>query len=169
MKLAFGILLTAVVLFVFGYIYWMVNPLPNQAMKSAPDPNAAATAVTQQFPESGVYSVMQSGTSAMVIVNHGVSTEGADPMAMARGFIHYLAVAVILAIMLPNGARVSAHVRRGFIVGLAAVVLIEGSDVIWWGYAWGWKLWGAGYHLLVFVIGALVLSKFLPQDPDLVV
>ncbi|MYJ74674.1 MAG: hypothetical protein F4089_06045 [Gammaproteobacteria bacterium] len=88
---------------------------------------------------------------------------------MARGFIHYLVVAVILAIMLPNGARVSAHVRRGFIVGLAAVVLIEGSDVIWWGYAWGWKLWGAGYHLLVFVIGALVLSKFLPQDPDLVV
>ena len=53
-------------------------------------------------------------------------------------------------------------------MGLAAVILVEGSDIIWWGYTWGWKLWGATYHILVFVIGALVLSKFLPGDPDLI-
>ena len=47
---------------------------------------------------------------------------------------------------------------------VAAVVLVEGSDLVWWGYPLAWKLWGAVYHVLVFVIGALVMSKFLPPS-----
>lgn len=72
-------------------------------------------------------------------------------------------IAGILAIVLQNAAPLAAHVRRAFTTGLAAVILVEGSDIVWWGYTWGWKLWGAVYHVLVFVIGALVLSKFLPD------
>ena len=167
MKLPLGILTTAVVLFVFGFLYWGANPLPNQALNTPPDTNAAAAAVVEQFPESGMYSFMGPGLSATVLVDHEASAE-VDPVAMLYGFIHYLVIAGLLAVVLQNGASVSAHVRRAFIMGLAAVVLVEGSDIIWWGHPWGWKLWGAAYHVLVFVIGALVLSKFLPRDPDVV-
>ena len=167
MRASLGILVTAAVLFVFGFLYWAVNPLPNEALNTVPDADAAATAVAEQFPETGMYSFMQSGLSATVIVNHGASEE-VDPLVMVYGFIHYLVIAAVLAVVLQSGAPLSAHVRRAFILGLAAVVVVEGSDIIWWGYTWGWKLWSAAYLVLVFVIGALVLSKFLPRDPDLV-
>lgn len=161
MKLSLGILVTTVVLFVFGFLYWAANPLPSQSLNAVPDSDAAASAVREQFPATGMYSFSQSGLSATVIVNHEASTEAADPLVMLYGFLHYLVIAGVLAVVLQNGASVSAHLRRAFIMGLAAVILVEGSDIIWWGYTWGWKLWGALYHVLVFVIGALVLSKFL--------
>ncbi|MDE0178232.1 MAG: hypothetical protein OXP36_06505 [Gammaproteobacteria bacterium] len=167
MKTSFGILVTAIVLFVFGFLYWAANPLPNQALNTVPDADAAASAVAEQFPETGMYSFMQSGIGATVIVNHGASEE-VDLLVMVYGFIHYLLIAAVLAVVLRTGAPLSAHVRRAFILGLAAVVVVEGSDIIWWGYTWGWKLWSAAYLVLVFVIGALVLSKFLPRDPDIV-
>lgn len=167
MKLSLGILLTAIVLFVFGFLYWSVNPLPDKALDTVPDSAAAAVAIGEQFPESGMYNVMQSGLWATVIVNHE-ATEEVDPWVMLYGFIHYLVIVILLAVVLQNGAPVASHVRRAFIMGLAAVILVEGSDIIWWGYTWGWKLWGAAYHILVFVIGALLLSKFLPRDTDIV-
>ena len=167
MKLTLGILLTAIVLFLFGFLYWAANPLPEKALDTVPDSDAAAAAIGEQFPESGMYSVIQPGLAATVIVNHGASEE-VDPLAMLYGFIHYLAIVIVLAVVLQNGASVASHVRRAFIMGLAAVILVEGADIIWWGYTWGWKLWGAAYHVLVFVIGALVLSKFLPRDDDIV-
>ena len=76
-----------------------------------------------------------------------------------------LLIAMVLAVVLRSGAPLSAHVRRAFIRGLAAVIVVEGSDIIRWGDTCGWKLWGAAYHVLVFVIGPLVLSKFLSRDP----
>ncbi|MDE0660974.1 MAG: hypothetical protein OXI79_15145 [Gammaproteobacteria bacterium] len=167
MRASLGILVTAVVLFVFGFLYWAANPLPNAALNAVGDAGAAARAVGEQFPETGMYSFIGSGLSATVIVNHG-ATEDVDPLVMVYGFIHYLLIAAILAVVLRSGAPLSAHVRRAFILGLAAVVVVEGSDIVWWGYTWGWKLWSAVYHVLVFVIGALVLSKFLPRDPDIV-
>ena len=165
MKLSIGVLVTAVVLFVFGFLCWAANPLPYQALNTVPDPALAATPDDEQFPETGMYKLVQSGLTATVIVNHEAS-EGADPLAMLYGFVHYLVIAVVLAFVLRNGAPLSSHLRRAFVMGLAAVILVEGSDIVWWDYTWGWKLWGIAYHVLVFVIGALVLSKFLPRDRD---
>ena len=167
MKLALGILVTTVVLFVFGFLYWAANPLPNKALNTVPKPDAAAVAIGEQFPDDGMYSLVRQGLSAMVIVNHDFPEE-VDPVAMSYGFLHYLVIVIFLAVVLQNGATVSAHVRRAFIMGLGAVILVEGADLIWWGYTWGWKLWGAAYHILVFVLGALLLSKFLPRDPNVV-
>ena len=167
MKTSIGIVVTAVVLFVFGFLYWAANPLPNEALNTVPDADAAASAVGEQFPETGMYNVMHSGIAATVIVNHDASEE-VDALAMVYGLAHYLLIAAVLAVVLQSGAPLSAHLRRAFILGLAAVVVVEGSDIIWWGYTWGWKLWSAAYHLLVFVIGALVLSRFLPRDSDIV-
>ena len=61
-----------------------------------------------------------------------------------------------------RGAGLGATVRRAAVLGLASVVIIEGTDVVWWGYPLAWKLWGAAYHVLLFVLGALVLTWFLP-------
>ena len=82
---------------------------------------------------------------------------------MVYGFVHYIVIAILLAAVLRRGATLTEHTRRATLLGLIAVVLVEGSDLVWWGYPLGWKLWGAAYHVLVFTIGALVLFRFLPS------
>ena len=167
MKLAIGVVVTAIALFVFGFLYWAANPLPSASWGTVPDPAAAQEAVQAQFPETGVYNIPGPGVVpaevwAMVFVRHELPESVPDWAEMLKGFAHYLLVAGVLALVLQRGAPLGANVRRAALLGLAAVVVVEGSDVVWWGYPLGWKLWGAVYHVLIFVLGALALGKFLP-------
>ena len=123
MKLAVGVVVTALALFVFGFLWWAMGY------------------VRHELPESSV----------------------PDLAEMLKGFVHYLLVAGVLALLLERGATLGANVRRAALIGLAAVVVVKGSDVVWWGYPLGWTLLGAVYHVLLFVLGALTLGKFLPQ------
>ena len=168
MKLTIGIVVNAVVLFVFGFLFWAANPLPGNTWNSAPDPGAAESALIEQFPDTGVYGVPGAGgtptaVQAMIYVNHEPPENPMDPVTMVYGFIQYLVVGVVLVIVLQRGGTLGSQVGRAALLGLAAVVVIEGSDLIWWLYPLEWKLWAAVYHVLVFVISALVLSKFLPE------
>ena len=117
MKLTIGVFVTAVVLFVFGFLYWAVNPLVNESLNAAPDPARATAAVREQFPETGIYSVpapdgAPSGVRAMVIVDHEVPDNAADPLAMVYGFVHYIVIAILLAAILRRGATLAEHTRR---------------------------------------------------------
>lgn len=171
MKLTIGIVLNAVALFVFGFLFWAANPLPGQTWNLAPDPGGAESALIEQFPETGVYGVPGADSSpgtptvvqAMVYVNHEPPENPMDPVTMVSGFIQYLVVGVVLVFVLRRRGTLGSQVARAALLGLAAVVVIEGSDLIWWLYPLGWKLWAAVYHVLVFVISALVLSRFLPE------
>lgn len=171
MKQALGIVVTALALFVFGFVFWGLNPLPYAAWHVAPDPDAAQAATMEQFPETGVYGVPGSGMTptdiwAMVYVRHDLPETLPDAGELLIGLIHYLIVALVLAWLLPRGQTLQQHCAKAAALGVAAVIVIEGSDVVWWGYPWAWKAWGAIYHVLVFVLGALVLSKFLPASDD---
>lgn len=167
MKLAIGIVLAALALFVFGFLYWAVNPLAYGSWNELPDPAGAKAAARAQFPATGVYGFprpgeMADGMSAIVYVRHDLPESSPDPVELLKGLAHYVLVAAVLALVLPRGAGLAATVRRAAVLGLASVVIIEGTDVVWWGYPLAWKLWGAAYHVLLFVLGALVLTWFLP-------
>ena len=171
MKLAIGIVVTALTLFVFGFLFWGANPLPYATWHVAPDPDAAQAAVVAQFPESGVYGVPNAGSVpddvwALVYVDHDLPETLPDPMEMLGGLLHYLIVALLLAWLLPRDQTLKQHCAKAAMLGLAAVIVVEGSDVVWWRYPWDWKAWGAVYHMLVFVIGALVLSRFLVRGAN---
>lgn len=168
MKLAAGIVVTALALFVFGFLFWGANPLPYASWNETPDPAAAEAAVQAQFPQTGVYSVpnageVPSGVWAMLYVRHHPPQSVPALGEMLKGLAHYLLVAGVLALVLRHRAALGETVRRAAVLGVAAVVVVEGSDVAWWGYPLAWKLWGAAYHVLVFALGALVLAWFLPQ------
>lgn len=167
MKLAVGIVVTALALFVFGFLYWAVNPLAYASWNDLPDPAATKAAARAQFPATGVYGFPRPGETAdgmwaMVYVRHDLPESAPDPVELLKGLAHYVLVAAALALVLPRGAGLTATVRRAAILGLVAVAIIEGTDVVWWGYPLAWKLWGAVYHMLLFVLGALVLAWFLP-------
>lgn len=169
MKLAVGVVVTALALFVFGFLYWAVNPLSYGSWNELPDPSAAKAATRAHFPATGVYGFPRPGETAegmwaMIYVRHDVPDSAPDPVELLKGLAHYVLVAVALALVLPRGAGLGATVGRAAILGLAAVVIVEGTDVVWWGYPLAWKLWGAAYHVLLFVLGALVLTRFLPAS-----
>lgn len=168
MKLGVGIVLTALALFVFGFLYWGANPLPYASWNEPPDSAAATAATRAHFPRTGVYGLPRPGEApdgvwAMVYVRHELPPSLPDLGELLKGFAHYLLVAGALALVLRRRAGLAATVRRAAVLGVVAVVVVEGTDVAWWGYPLAWKLWGVAYHMLLFVLGALTLTWFLPD------
>lgn len=165
-----GIGLTAIVLFLFGFLYWGISPLPYTALRSTADQEAALGDLKRHFPDTGAYLVpsadnmalLAEGLQAMIYVDHGIPASQPDPQAMALGLVHNVLIALAVFLLLRNQQGMSRHLRTGALAGLAAVVVIEGSDVAWWLYPLSWKLHGAAYHFLCFVLAAALLSRFVP-------
>ncbi len=169
-----GIGVTAVVLFIFGFVYWALSPLPYTSWNATADPEAALGIVKRHFPESGVYSLpgadnmelLAEGSQAMIYVDHGLSASQPDPKDMALGFLHNILMAVVVFLLIRHQNGMSQYLKTGALAGLAAVVVIEGSDVAWWLYPLSWKLHGAVYHFLCFVLAAALLGKFIPARQE---
>ena len=173
-KVTAGIVLTAVVLFIFGFLYWGISPLPYTALNSAADQEAALVDIKRHFPDTGAYMVpaaanmelLAKGSQAVVYVDHEVPASQPDLQAMALGFVHNVLMALVVFLLLRHQEGMSQHLRTGALVGLAAVVVIEGSDTLWWLYPLSWKIHGVVYHFLCFVLAAALLSKFMPATQE---
>ncbi len=175
-KTVLGVLIAGVVLFVFGFVYWAMNPLPYAAANSVTDAAAVQSAAAALFPEDGFYMVpgpsndpaaldlLKSGPSVLLSIDHS-PTPGADPGALGTGFIHNLISALLLALLLRSTAGFAAKVALGTLLGVIATVVINGSEVIWWQQPLNWQLHHMIYYVLYFAIGATVLAMFLP-DPS---
>ena len=50
-----GVILAALAMFTWGFIYWGASPLPYQSWKHTNDDEAAGQALLEHFPESGTY------------------------------------------------------------------------------------------------------------------
>lgn len=169
-----GIGVTAVVLFIFGFLYWGLSPLPYTSLNATADQEAALGDLRRHFPETGAYLVpapdnmelLAKGSQAMIYVDHEVPASQPDPGAMALGLVHNILIALVVFLLLRNQEGMSQYLRTGALAGLAAVVVIEGSDVLWWLYPLSWKLYGAVYHFLCFVLAAALLGKFMPAREE---
>ena len=75
----------------------------------------------------------------MVYVDHEVPASQPNPQAMALGLVHNILMALVVFLLLRHQEGMSQHLRTGALVGLAAVVVIEGSDTLWWLYPLSWK------------------------------
>ncbi len=169
-----GIGLTAIALFIFGFLYWGISPLPYTALNSAADQEAALGDIKRHFPDTGAYMVpaaadmelLAEGSQAVVYVDHEVPASQPDPRDMALGLAHNILMALVVFLLLRNQQGMSQHLRTGALAGLAAVVVIEGSDTLWWLYPLSWKIHGVAYHFLCFVLAAALLSKFMPARQE---
>ena len=165
-----GIGVTAVALFIFGFVYWGLSPLPYASWNATAEPEAALGGVKRHFPESGVYDLpgadnmelLAEGTRAMIYVAHDLPAAQPDPRELALGLLHNVLMALALFLLLRHQNGMAQYLKTGALAGLAAVVVIEGSDVAWWLYPLSWKIHGAVYHFLCFVLAAALLGKFIP-------
>ena len=176
-KTTVGVLVTGLVLFVFGFAYWAVNPLPYSAWNEVSDIAAAQSGAAALFPEDGIYFLpgrgndpavqqfMDTGPSVYLTIDH-TPTSGADPVAMGLGFVHNVLSALLIVLLLRSVSGLGPRVGAGALVGVVAAFVINGSEVIWWQQPFSWIVHQMIYYVLYFAIGAAVLGFFTAEAAE---
>ena len=176
LRTAFGCILAAILIFFWGFIYWGLGPYPSLIWKQVADHEAASRALREHFPERGTYFLpgpvddakehearFERGPVAMVHMVHPQGHAMFDPSVMGQGFVLNLVVVILVAVLLHNLALPTylGRVAMVTLVGIAASLLIDGGDVVWWQISWEWKLYQAVYDVSVWVLAGLVLAALV--------
>lgn len=176
-KTIIGIIVTTLLLYIWGFVYWGVSTLPYSAWQQTPDDEAAQEMLIEHFPESGTYfipgmnndpevrtALYANGPTGFVHIRHGGSLE-TDPTTMIAGFLLNLAVVILLvAFFKAAGAReFRDFARLSLAAGAVAVVAIDVGDMIWWQIPVEWKIWQLIYDFSLWLIAGHLLGIFMKQ------
>jgi len=176
-KSILGAVVTGFVLFMFGFVYWAISPLPYTSWNEVDDVAAAQATAAQLFPLDGIYhlpgagndaesqKLLETGPSVFVTINHSPAS-GADPASLAIGFVHNVLSAGLIGLAIVGVAGLRPRINRALMIGVLAVFVINGSEVIWWEAPVGWLAHQIIYYLIYFALAAVVLNYFLPRADD---
>ncbi len=176
-----GVVLATVVLFLYGSLFWGVNPLPCSAWQQTNGDEAAGMALREHFPTPGTYylpgryndeeTLNRLYTTGPVALLHIAALDGLpmiEPSIMGKGLLLNLAMVLILAAILRSALPVlptyGSKVKLAALIGLAAAVLIDGGQAVWWRVSVSWQMHLFLYDLTAFVVAALVLAPFIRPD-----
>ena len=167
-----AVLITAVVLFLYGFLYWAVNPLPYTALNKVKNEQVTQQGVARLFPNSGAYLIpgpgsefaenLAKGPAVLLSIDHSPSAEG-EPLDLFIGFLINLASAYLLALILGKVSGRSERMQVAVITGVLATLLINGSEVVWWLQPLNWVAYHMLYFVIYFVIAGALLCRLLPD------
>jgi hypothetical protein len=177
MKAMIGIVLAAVAMFVWGFLFWTVLPFSKAILRNAPDETALAQALGAQLKDSGVYvlpgmnagqpeaeyvSRSKAGPLAWVIFRR----EGTDPMSpttFVAGFVHMLVSVSLLAWLLKLAGPDTYTGRFGLalVASLAGSVFSNLGKPIWWIQPWNFHILNFAYDVTSWALAALLLAHFV--------
>jgi len=110
---------------------------------------------------------LEKGPAILLSIDHRPSAEGA-PLDLFIGFLHNLATAVLLALILRKVKENGERMKVVIVSGVLATVLINGSEVIWWFQPLNWVAYHALYDILYFAIAGALLCRLLPSEEGVV-
>ena len=169
---------TTIVLFVWGFLFWGVNPLPYQSWKQTGDDVRTQEMLRQYFPESGTYFVpgndhdpeelaklYEQGPTGFV----HLTLEGrpqVDLKIMIAGFLLNLAMIILLLLLFrqANCQQMAHYSRVSILTGVTAVIFVNGGNMIWWMAPVSWEIWPAIYNLSSFLIAGHLMGLFLKKS-----
>ena len=174
MKTAIGITITAVALFLWGFVFWTFV-IPDSAMHEVSDNAATQAMLSEHFPAEGVYFIPggdsnnpvwaelhAKGPLAMVSVTDGRPPQEAS--MFIKGIVIEVFIAALIAWMLalaaPSLPGYSQRVIFVCIAGLTATLLTHGRDMVWFGATADWVIPTAAYDFVGWLIAGLILAKF---------
>jgi hypothetical protein len=181
MRFILGVLLGAVAMFLWAFVFWTVIPYPGSVFNTLPNQDVLVPAMQAAMPEDGVYLVpsaepseevmaqKEQGPIATVMFRNG----GADPMdkTMIRGFFHMLGCSCLLAIAVATAGRRTflGRFMLVFWIGLFVAIWAEMSTVIWFYFPIRYGCLQMTYHLSAIAVLGVVLAFFIrpPGDPAL--
>ena len=178
-KTVIGILATTLVIFIWGYIYWGLSPLPYSALHKTTDDAAAQQALDRHFPESGAYMIphrdhdeamamklTERGPVGFVHIRHHVSPRENMVKTMILGAVLTLVIVALLAgfFHVAKAREFRDFTWLSMTAGAVAVVAIHVGDMVWWQMAVGWKFWMLLYDFSVWIIAGHLLGIFMKED-----
>ena len=166
-----GVLVTAIVLFFMGFIYWGINTLPYESWNAVGNDADAQATLAQLMPNDGVYFVpgfrsqagaelLENGPLIQAYVDHSPVSPN-DPSIFLYGFLVNVVTALLLALVLRPEDSLGQHIRTGALIAALAVVAVEINNMVWWQVPLSWQLHLSVYTVLVFLVGAAVTSFFI--------
>jgi hypothetical protein len=181
-RMIIGVAIAAVVLYVWGFLWWGLGPYPWRIWQQPVDEAAARSALKEQFPENGPYFIPaytedteaaeQAYAAGPVAFVHMLHVEGRSIMdagIMVRGFLNNVVAIVLIALVLRKAAPAlpswGRRARFVALVGLAATVLTEIGDAVWWEIDWNWKIYQAAYFMGFWMIAGIILAVFVKSEP----
>ena len=181
MRFILGVVLSAVVLFVWGFVFWTVLPYSPSVFQELPNPTGVVAALNQDGPlESGVYMIpggdpaneetanrYQQGPIATLLFRKD-GANPMDPMVMVKGFLHMLGSSFLLAIVLATAGRRTYMGRflLCFWIGLFVSIWAEMSGVIWYHYPISYACIHQTYHVTSLIVLGAILSFFIQPPGD---
>lgn len=172
MRIALTTLLTAIVLFFFGFVWWgVIMPI---AQPAGVIQDTSIVERMSSLGESGVYfhptytEAPSETASGPMVVLYYVSEIPSMGMMMGLGFAHMLA-ASLLACLAVNYLNPATFSKRFLIVcglGLFTALWADVGNMIWWHHPASWAAYHFGYDLFSWVLAGLVIAALLkPTGP----
>ena len=173
-----GGLLAAVVMFLWGFLYWSVSGISTRILHPVPDELSLAQKLAEVLPQSGGYLMpfpantsteeflkrMASGPLVQILYTR----EGGDPMqasVFVFGFLHMLASALVMGLVLSRTAAAlpgyGARLQLVVIAGLAGSLFANLGRPIWWHQPWDFHLMNFAYEITSWTFAGLVLARFV--------
>lgn len=176
-----GALLSAIVVFFWGYVFWGLSPIPYFFMHRFNDQTEVGKVLERNAPESGVYFLPFPGDATSpdpevrkaLLENHRkgplvevqYNKEGDDmesPVIYAAGFgqilLSSLLVGLLLWMALPNLKTYPMRVLFVFLAGVFASAAITLAGPIWFYHPWQGAANVAIHHLVGWLLAGLVMG-----------
>ncbi len=175
-----GIVVTTVGLFMLGFIYWGLSPMPYDSWKKTEDVAQTQQILRDTFPESGTYfipgrledtelmsSLYAKGPTASIHINLE-GADPADPAIMAQGFVLNLLVVSLMAGLFKvcRAKEYRDFAWISMMVGVIGVVMFDGGHIVWWQEPAGWVAWQMIYNFSALVFVGHILGIFMKEKPE---
>ncbi|HBI42069.1 MAG TPA: hypothetical protein DDY78_04310 [Planctomycetales bacterium] len=183
-RLFVGALLSAVVLFIWGYVFWSASGVMYQFMHRLPDEDKAVQPFQDYGLESGTYLIPFPEPTAMngtdkekesvylarrikgplveIIYRKDGAPSPGNPQVLAVGFCHYFAASLLAAVLLilaqPGLPRYPTRVLFVFLAGVFATVAITFAKPIWFFHPWPTVLYEAVFQTIGWLLAGIVLG-----------
>jgi len=180
-------LLSAVLMFVWGFLFWGVLNFGGRFMQPLPAELDVLASLRQSGAPSGMYvypmpaDMSKEGAAEEFDAKHlegpilqmAYQAEGTKPMLpskFAQGLGHYFAVALLTSCLLALAARgLPSFAGRAMFVlllSLLAAVWSNVGDAIWWFHSREYCLGNMAYTMGAGLAMALVMAAIVRRDPD---
>lgn len=188
-RLSFGALFTAIVLFLWGWFYWGVLPTKFSVWKPLPaeQESAIVNLLNESLPENGVYMFplpyadgadadrvkkWQEQHAAGPLFSVVYRREGIEQQEMGKimgmGFAHMYFSALLCGLLLSFAGISNYFGRVGFVflIGIFSALWIDVGGAIWWHQPLDFVAFDAAYQAVAWLLGGLVLAAIVRKRPS---
>jgi hypothetical protein len=178
-KMILGAALSAVAMFVIGFIFWGPTGLSSIAVRSLDDTRAAAVSsvLSANVPANGTYLVPNDrespaqtamyGNGPIATVHYNSSGFVADPTVFGVGLIFNFAIALLIGLaMVGIDGRVTdfgSRARVAVLIALAGSGFVQLSEPIYWHHDWAYAIYAFVADGLMLAAAGLIFAWILPR------